>query len=198
MQYNSNGYIVSDISLANGWVEKCMKGEIYHGVHEYDTFPLIHYERDSICRKLYNEQAWRKINENAFQPLEFITDADLLKRYLDACHNKGIQCKVLFIESDYDVETTNSLPRKRNFLGYEVCEIPFDPWTLLDLFNREQFVDFKAKLNQNGLFTNEKIALAFREEYYKELHAGNVGDGEVDLYICKVFEVDITDLPFMK
>jgi len=126
--------------------------------------------------------------------LEFITDVGLLKRYLDACHSKGIQCKVLYIESDHDIETTTSAPRKRKFLGFEVCEIPFDPWTLLDLFNREQFTGFKAQLNQNGLFTSEKTALTFREEYYKELNAGNVGDGYVDLYICKVFAVDIADL----
>lgn len=194
MQYYSNGYLVSDISVANVWVEKCMKEEIYHGVHEYDTFPLVHHQRDPICRKLDQEQAWRKVSENAFQPLEFITDIGLLKRYLDACNSKGIICNILYVESDYDIEITDSLPRKRDFLGYEVCEIPFDPWTLLDLFVREQFVHFKAKLNQNGLFPDEKTALEFREEYYKELHAGNVGDGDVDLYICKVFAVDIADI----
>jgi len=48
MKYYSNGYLVLDISGTNIFVVEYMKGEIYHGVHEYVAFTLSQFRSDPI------------------------------------------------------------------------------------------------------------------------------------------------------
>lgn len=53
----------------------------------------------------------------------------------------------------------------------------------------EGFEGHKKKLNAFGLFCTYDDALAFAKEYSKVMHNGNVGDGGVEAYICRVSTV---------
>ena len=137
----------------------------------------------------------KQIGENAFQFLNFITSVEFALHLIKKCCEKNILLRALFVESDgYTEEIWENAIPERSFLGYEVMEIPLDPWTLLDLANREQYERYREALNENGLFKTEETAAAFRETYRRELEAGLVGDGPVDLFLCRIYEVALPDL----
>lgn len=189
MNYKNNGFLIQQRNRRNIFVEKYMQTAKYHGVHEFITFPLSCFDKDPQCRKLNEKQTSKKISEDEFLILEFMSDVALLQEYLQKMRELDLPCRLLYVESQYDMETCEFVPENKTFLGYEVCEIPFDPWTLLDLFSRTQFKRHHDKLNENGLFSCENDAIEFMEEYKDLLSKGLVGDGDVDLYICRVYEV---------
>ena len=195
MKYNLNGLLICNTSIYGPFVENNVKCINYHGVHEFERFPLLQFQQDVECRELSDMQFSKQIGENAFQFLNFITSVEFALRLIKKCCEKNISLRALFVESDGYTEEIwgNAIPERR-FLGYEVMEIPLDPWTLLDLANREQYGRYREELNENGLFKTEETAAAFRETYWRELEAGLVGDGPVDLFLCRIYEVALPDL----
>ena len=125
-----------------------------------------------------------------YQILEFISDKSLLKPYIEACYMKNISVRCLFVESDFDEELYPTRPEFVSIVGYEVSEIPFSDMTLYDLYYNERFENYRALLNENGLFSNERDAYKFKTEYKALLEQDLVGDGNVDVYVCAVYEVD--------
>ncbi len=195
MKYNLNGLLIYDTSIYGPFIKDNVKCINYHGVHEFERFPLLQFQQDVECRELSDMQFSKQIGENAFQFLNFITSIEFALRLIIKCCEKNILLRALFVESDGYTEEIweNAIPERR-FLGYEVMEIPLDPWTLLDLANREQYERYRKALNENGLFKTEETAAAFRETYRRELEAGLVGDGPVDLFLCRIYEVALPDL----
>jgi hypothetical protein len=103
--------------------------------------------------------------------------------------------RLLFICSDYTDEVWDAPLPPMTLLGYECCEIPFDNCCIYDLLEDEQyFLEHRQKLNEYGLFSDEAACRAFRDEYNRLLSEDKVGDGEVDLYICAVYEVAAEDM----
>ena len=195
MKYNLNGLLIYDTSIYGPFIKDNVKCINYHGVHEFERFPLLQFQQDVECRELSDMQFSKQIGENAFQFLNFITSIEFALRLIIKCCEKNILLRALFVESDgYTEEIWENAIPERSFLGYEVMEIPLDPWTLLDLANREQYERYREALNENGLFKTEETAAAFRETYRRELEAGLVGDGPVDLFLCRIYEVALPDL----
>ena len=65
---------------------------------------------------------------NINQPI-FFTDMELLKAYIAKCDSLEIPIRFLFVESSrYAEEIWPYEIPERTFLGYEVAEIPLDPW----------------------------------------------------------------------
>ena len=212
MNYYKNGILIQQINEKNIFLKKYADSFIYNGVHALNTAPLVWFKKDKDAyifsdtplsdikkdreaEELFEKQISKKIGENAYKFLEFFTDKELLKAYIAKCDSLEIPIRFLFVESSrYAEEIWPYEIPERTFLGYEVAEIPLDPWTLLDLTRREQYECYRKALNENGLFKTEEEALDFLNVYQKELDAGLVGDGPVDLNVCKVYEVALADL----
>ena len=195
MDYIKNGILVQNIEEKNIFLQKYASSFLYHGVHEFSELPLAGIKNDREAAELFDKQIAKQLGENAYQFTEFFTEKGLLKAYIGKCQALQISLRLLFVESDgYTEEIWENAIPERSFLGYEVMEIPLDPWTLLDLANREQYGRYRKALNENGLFKTEETAAAFRETYRRELEAGLVGDGPVDLFLCRIYEVALPDL----
>lgn len=183
MSIHKNGWVVQD--------KNCplldMKNFIYNGINAYDTFPLIR-QNDIECRRVSDEQFQKKISENSYQLLNFISDKLLLDKYISLCKQKNINCRVLFIESNYSEEICRTDDKNSILLGYEYCPIPFDEQIITDFDWCTQLTKFIKRLNENGLFDNYEDALAFKKRYDLLFKKGIVGDGEFLGYIMKVSE----------
>ncbi len=193
--YTPNGFVVcatsgTDYAPDNGFF-KDKDITLYRGVHRYKDCPLSLESKDKHICALAQEQFYQ-VEGDIWT--SFISDADLLKRYVEACFAEGYTLRLLYVESGYALEKYSGAIPKGAFLGYEVCEIPLDACTVYDLYICDFYENFRQRLNENGLFENEKDAVEFMEQYNKDLEAGKVGDGDVELYVCKVFEINADDV----
>ncbi len=194
----NNGWLVQETNC------KMLKTSsfVYNGVNAYDSYPLMHVN-DIECKKLSNEQAMKPLGNNENQMLEFISDKDLLQRYVRMCINKNIQIRILFIQSDYTNEMCDEVPCDNfKFLGYEYCCIPIDDQIITDLDWCQKLQNFHSKLNENGLFDSYKEADNFKKTYISLFHKGDIGDGDFDGFIMKVWEIadkgTVLPSPFQK
>lgn len=181
-----NGIVVQDSTKLN----KVMKNvsDNYRGIHRFYDDPLIDIKNNE-CRALQDERMFNTNTDNLEICNQFISNIDLAKRYIGMCNLLRLDIRILFITSNYPYEIWNENEPKCDFLGYEVSEIPFGVMTIYDLYTNEKFENFKAKLNENGLFSNAADANEFLTAYKEQLSKGLVGDGDVDLYVCCVYEV---------
>lgn len=184
---NKNGVIIQDLSAPAFNLSKL--GFNYLGVNSFWTDPLAEID-EAICKEL-SEKLFHKIENGYFTVLEFVSDPDILFNYLMKCKELNIEVRVLQIESDYSDEICRYDFPITNIIGYEVCEIPFDSQIITDFDWYVPFHKFYSDLNQYGLFKSATHALDFKEAYEYELKNGVVGDGEIDIFICKISEVDI-------
>lgn len=190
MEYFCNGIIVYDVNQVNGFIERYIPHAQYNGVHKFRAFPFSSTDKDPECRELHKRQFSKQVGEDAFETMYFITEIGLLKDYLKKMRSLNMSYRLLYLESSYQDELCEFTISNKNFLGFEVCEIPFDPWSILDLFAREQFKKHRDKLNIYGLFSAEEEAAAFANDYCEQMACGVVGDGAVDLYVCRVYEAN--------
>ena len=187
-----NGVIIQDRSNPAFKLPQ-FNGE-YLGVNSFWTDPLSEV-KDLKCKEL-SDKIFHKYQDGYYKPLEFVSDHNLLFDYLLKCKELHIDVRVLRIESDYSDETCEYDFPKSQLLGYEVCEIPFDSQIITDFDWYAPFHKFYNRLNRHGLFDSIEHALEFKEAYEYEVKMGVVGDGEIDIFICKIFELDIDT--FMK
>ena len=184
-----NGAIVQQLDTPNDIFFGRDSQIAYKGIHAYAQNPLLDYA-DYECRILSEAAISRKEGE-FYYSLEFISDEDLLYRYAKACQKRNIPFRVLFIESAYPFERWHSKTRPPMcFLGYEYCEIPFDNQIVTDFSWYAPFEKFYPLLNHHGLFAEARDVLAFRKAYDDAWQKGDIGDGEMDTYICRVYEAD--------
>ena len=165
-------------------------GRDYHGIHEFFTFPLRDQDKES--RDLYTEAQIGKEYERL--DLSFLQDRSLIRRYIQKCHQLGIELSYLFIQSDYSLEQWEGALPKMTFAGYEVAEVPLDACAIFDLFIYEKYKKYHSGLNGDALFSEKQTAEAFLNEYKADLEAGEVGDGEADLYVLGLYRVSEEDL----
>lgn len=183
-----NGVIVQDLSSPAFSLKK-YKGK-YLGINSFWANPLS-YVNEEQCKKLSEEVFHKKNSDGSYTLLEFISNPTLLLNYILKCKELNIDIRVLQVESDYLLEESQyEFPVKR-FIGYELCEIPFDSQVITDFDWYKPFHRFYKNLNEYGLFDNLEDALAFKKAYEFEFQIGNIGDGEIDLFVCKICEIDI-------
>ena len=183
-----NGVIIQDLKSPAFSLPK-FKGT-YKGINSFWTNPLgeIH---DRGCKKLYDESIHKETKDGCCEYLEFISNPDLLFKYIEKCKEFNIEIRVLLIESDYPHEICDYNFPIKQFIGYEYCEIPFDSQMITDFDWYVPLHKYYTLLNNNGLFDNIDDAVSFKNAYDDAFEKGEIGDGEMDTYICKVYEVDI-------
>ena len=182
-----NGVIIQDCSAPSFKLTK-FNGK-YLGVNSFFTDPLSEI-KEPECKEL-SERIFHKYEDGLYTILEFVSDPDLLFDYLSKCEELDIKVRVLLVESDYPDEICEYNFPKIKLIGYEICEIPFDSQIITDFDWYVPFHKFYNNLNEYGLFKSEKHALEFKEAYEYESQTGSIGDGEIDIFVCKVYEVDI-------
>ena len=180
----ANGFLVQGLSDYTNFI----KNFSYSGINAFYQFPLT-YINNPEYRKLTNEQQSKKIADNQYQSLEFISDLDLLKRYVSCCLKHKINIRILFVESFYSYEVWQEPLFETDFLGYEYCPIPIDEQIVTDLDWYAPFSKFWVKLNKNGLFNTYADALDFKNAYDSACNNNEIGDGEMDAYIFRVSEI---------
>lgn len=183
----SNGLLIQELGAVNKAMDFVPPN--YKGIHNLYDDPLLGVKATEIAA-LQHERMFNRPPESPEICNAFVFDSDLAKRYIFMCNSLGFNLRLLFIESDYPHEIWKDEIPKRIFLGYEVTEIPLGIMTLYDLYNNERFENYRALLNENGLFSNERDAYKFKTEYKALLEQDLVGDGNVDVYVCAVYEVD--------
>jgi len=185
---NANGILIQGFHEKQNHVKKIC----YQGINAYFQFPLtVMYDDES--RKLTNEQQSKKVDDYFYVMLEFISNSDLYNRYVNQCKMLGIKFRALFIESNYSDEIWSDPLPKMELLGYEYCPIPIDEQVITDMDWYEPFSKYHQKLNKYGLFETYEDVFEFSNEYNKAMEDGYIGDGEVDLYICRVYQVIINN-----
>lgn len=182
--WNANGILIQGLNDKTNFINNFS----YQGVNAYFQYPLT-YINDSESRGLTNEQQSKMISNNLYQILEFISDSDLYVRYLKKCNEMKIEIRTLFVESEYLDEIWKGELPKMKFLGYEYCPIPIDEQVITDMDWYEPFSIFWNKLNEYGLFNSYEDALEFAKVYDKAVENAEVGDGEIDTYICRISQV---------
>ena len=186
-----NGFLIQDLTVENHVMKEIPAMVNYRGVHGYAQDPLTDNSlyRDPAIRSLRDRRFSRPAGEGYWYVNEFVSDPDLLQEYLAGCQAYDRPYRLLFICSDYTDEVWNAPLPPMTLLGYECCEIPFDDCCIYELFECEYLAEHRQVLNEHGLFPIEAACRAFRDEYNRLLAEDKVGDGEVDLYICAVYEV---------
>lgn len=181
---NCNGCIVQEVNDKNNIVETFN----YLGIKAYHSYPLM-WVNDSESRALTKEQFSKEVSKDCYQILEFISNEDLLNRYVNACVQRDIDVRTLLIESEYDEELWRGCTPNIEFLGYEYCSIPFDEQIITDFDLYAPLSGFKNDLNKYGLFDSYEKAEEFRYLYDWYWANGYIGDGTMNTYIFKVSEV---------
>ena len=189
MGFIQNGVIVQNLKSPTGYMAK------YLGANAYNHFPLCNVE-DIECRRITREVFSKELEDGFYQSLEFISNKNLLMRYVELCKKHNIPLRVLFVESEYPFEQWTEEKPICRFIGYEYCEIPFDSQIITDFSWHTPLHCFRDKINEFGIFDNISDAQEFKNKYDKEFEEGNIGDGEMDTYICKLFEVDLNQLSY--
>ncbi len=187
-----NGFLIQDLTVEDATIKQFLSVANYRGVHRYAQDPLTDDTlcRDPAVRDLRDRRFSRPAGEGYWYINEFVSDPQLLREYLAGCQVYGRPYRLLFICSDYTDEVWDAPLPPMTLLGYECCEIPFDNCCIYELLGHEQyFAEHRQELNEYGLFSTEAACAAFRDEYNRLLSEDKVGDGEVDLYICAVYEV---------
>ena len=182
-----NGVIIQGLNTPTDFMTKVK----YSGVNAYYHNPLSQI-KDSDCKSISGEVFHKECDDGCYQILEFISDKDLFIRYVNLCKKHNVPIRALFIESEYAFEHWTEDKPACKFIGYEYCEIPFDSQIITDFSWYTPLHCFLNKLNSYGLFDSIDEAKAFKKKYDEEFDKGNIGDGEMDTFICRVSEIDLT------
>jgi hypothetical protein len=146
---------------------------------------------DSESRELNKEAEWRIISEQEYVSLEFISDSNVLLRYIQACRRHNIPIRLLFVESDYNSEVWAGPDIPKSFLGFEYNTIPLDNQVIADLFWYQPLFPFRERLNSWGLFSSEDDVMSFKNAYDQAYAQGEIGDGDMETHIFGLFEVQV-------
>ena len=178
--WNPNGILVQGLNDRTNFV----KNFPYTGMNAFYSFPLLD-RKDPECRELTWQQQFSKTNGNLLVS-ELITDADFYQRYINKCAELQIPVRSLFIESSYSLEIWNDPLPDMELMGYEYCPMPVDEQIITDMDWYQGFSRFWPMLNAYGLFNTVEDVKGFVEAYNCAYLADEVGDGEADMYICRV------------
>ena len=182
-----NGIFIQDLQYP-AFSLKRIKGK-YIGVSSFYGDPLLSIP-DPECQKIYDEATWKRLDDEYSILLQFIPNLDILYRYLIKCKELNIGIRLLYVESDYPDEVCDYDFEDKKFLGYEYCEIPFDSQVITDFDWYEPLHKYYDLLNEYGLFNTLEDAEKFKAAYDDAFQKGYIGDGDMDTYVFKLYEVD--------
>ena len=182
-----NGILIQDLQYP-AFTLKRIKGK-YLGVSSFYAEPLLTI-KDPECQKLNDEATKIRFSDGYSTFLEFIPNLDILYRYLIKCKDLNLGVRLLYIESDYPDEVCDYDFEDKKFLGYEYCEIPFDSQVITDFDWYEPLHKYYDLLNEYGLFNTLEDAKKFQAAYDDAFQKGYIGDGDMDTFIFKIYEVD--------
>ena len=199
MEYVNNGLYIQDINKEHSMLRDFLGTTLkqYAGINRF-FYPFFSEDEDEDFNRTYWKVHYSEPDaDNMKQLYFFINDKNNAKKYIDMCKSRGISMRFLFVQSTYKDEIWNGNVPEGKFLGYEVDELASDPYTLMDLFglnNADLYRKYVARLNEYALFETEEDAVAFKQEYERDLAEGLIGDGDVDLYICKLYEISESEI----
>lgn len=184
-----NGFLVQHrYELPYGMEEICAACG-YLGLSARNSDPLLSL-LDPESRELSREAGWREVSPGMYQMLEFISDPEILLRYLKACREREIPVRLLFAESDYSQEVWTGPDIPKRCIGFEYSPVPIDNQIITDLYWYEPLLPFSKRLNDRGLFPTEEEAALFKDAYDEACARQGLGDGELEAYIFCLYEVE--------
>ena len=186
MRLIQNGVIIQGLSRPTNFMTRVE----YLGINSYYHSPLTKISAPE-CKSISDEVFSKKLDDGYYQILEFISDEELFKRYVGLCKRHSVEIRALFIESEYSFERWEGDMPPCRFIGYEYCEIPFDAQMITDFAWHEPLFAFYDRLNEYGLFDSLADAESYKRKYDEEFEKGAIGDGEMDTFICRVYEIDL-------
>ena len=187
-----NGFLVQGLYEIPSVMEDIINACGYLGLSARHSDPLMDLT-DRESRELSREATWFEVSPGMYQMLEFISDPDILLRYLKACREREIPIRLLFAESDYDQEVWTGPDVPKRCIGFEYSPVPIDNQIIGDLYCCEFLAPFLKRLNSYGLFFTQEEAAAFKNAYDWAFAAGIIGDGDMEAHIFCLYEVDPED-----
>ena len=187
-----NGFLVQGLYEIPRVMEDMINACGYLGLSARHSDPLMALP-DRESRELSKAATWREVSPGMYQMLEFISDTDILLRYLEACREREIPIRLLFAQSDYSQEVWTGPDIPKRCIGFEYSPIPIDNQIIGDLYYYEPMAPFLKRLNSYGLFFTREEAAAFKIAYDRAFAAGIIGDGDMEAHIFCLYEVDPED-----
>lgn len=187
-----NGFLVQHRYALPYGMEEIFNSCGYLGLSARHSDPLMTLP-DRESRELSREATWREVSPGMYQMLEFISDPDILLRYLKACREREIPLRLLFAQSDYSQEVWTGPDVPKRCIGFEYSPVPIDNQIIGDLYYCEFLVPFRKRLNSYGLFFTQEEAAAFKNAYDRAFAAGEIGDGDMETHIFCLYEVNPED-----
>ena len=188
-----NGFLVQHLHEVPHGMENIIDICGYHGLFARCVNPLSLFS-DLESQELSKESQWRTVSDREYVLLEFISDPNVLLRYIKACLKHDIPIRLLFVESDYSEElwTGPEIPKK--ILGYEYNTIPIDNQIVTDLSWYRPLSSFLKGLNPMGLFASIEDVMFFKLAYDQAYDRGEIGDGDMQTHIFCLYEVQAEDI----
>lgn len=188
-----NGFLVQHLYEMPCGMEDIFSACGYLGLSARNSDPLFSLShRES--KELSREATWREVSPGMYQMLEFISDPDILLRYLKACQQRGIPVRLLFAESDYDQEVWSGPDIPKMCIGFEYSPVPIDNQIIGDLWCCEFLAPFRQRLNSCGLFFTREEAARFQNAYDGAFARGEIGDGDMESHIFCLYEANPEDV----
>lgn len=162
----NNGYLIQGLYKN----ERTSLLEHYEGVEKYVSWPLR--DMDDYKSKLLEEEAW----DSWFgykNILEVIPSKAYLIKYKNHCIEKGLNIRILKVETPIYNQLAIDELKVSNVLGFDCIEgIQLSYLNLDNLFFQHQFPSVYEKLNKYGLFDTIEYVYEFLRQYDKLLDEG--------------------------
>ena len=188
-----NGFLVQHLNDCPHGVENKIHTCEYNGLSARNSNPLSMFS-DRESQELSKEAEWRVISEHKYALKEFISDPDILIRYIKTCQKRNIPIRLLFVESDYNEEVWRGPEIPKRFLGYEYNTIPIDNQIITDFSWYRPLSPFIKHVNPWGLFSSLDDVMRFKNAYDSAFENGEIGDGDMETHIFCLFDVQLDDL----
>ena len=188
-----NGFLVQGLYEIPTVMEDIINACGYLGLSARNSDPLFSLP-DRESRELSKASTWLEVSPGMYQMLEFISDPDILLRYLKACREREIPVRLLFAQSDYSQEVWTGPDIPKQCIGFEYSPIPIDNQIIGDLCCVEPLAPFRKRLNSYGLFFTQEEAARFKNAYDRAFAAGEIGDGDMEAHIFCLYEVNPEDV----
>ena len=188
-----NGFLVQGLYEIPPVMEDIINACGYLGLSARNSDPLLSLP-DRESRELSKAATWREVSPGMYQMLEFISDPDILLRYLKACREREISIRLLFAQSDYSQEVWTGPDIPKQCIGFEYSPVPIDNQIIGDLYCVEPLAPFLKRLNSYGLFFTQEEATQFKNAYDQAFAEGTIGDGDMEAHIFCLYEVNPEDV----
>ncbi len=164
--YN-NGYVVKGL-FKNEYTSFL---DNYRGIESFVSWPLDDNDDDLISKEL-QEEAWNKWF--AYQDiLEVVPERDYLFRYINHCHELGIDTMILQIETPNNSQIALDNLKVIEVLGFDcIAGVRLSYLNLEPRYFKEHFLGLYQKLNSNRLFNAIGETKDFIDAYKRLLDEG--------------------------